>query len=751
MEKRTRIFSAAFYILVPLLAFYLIYNYRDQALLIGLIYFIFTAAVTCVGIILLHSASKNKPPIQDDKITHILNNVNTAAVVWNTDFSDVRVNTCLMQLTGFSLKECQSTDVLKKILPSHAFSENGYLELVAARDVQNVVTTKNGDKADIIWNTSLIGRTGDDPLLLSIGLDFSQTAKMQQELTMFSKDLAASENRYSLSVELSEIGLILRKINSDVFFISEQVQSMLGLSKDHITAASLREKIHANDRVLFDSYCETTRSSYDNRQIHNLEMRIISADKTYHWYNLRYKISENEDGEVADIGGAIIDITREKDKDSLIEKMAYIDEITQIFNRNKFMMIGQETLDCAIDLGISYWVIVLDIDKFHIINDTCGYQNGNQLLKDVALTILKNLTTGGFPARIGGDNFALIIKDDGNATLPLLTIRNIQEQLAELTHGIFSNQTLTCSAGYCRMPEDGMDFAKILDHAEFALSVGDGTRGNVSRYDLTMHDSVIAGSALETELAAALENNEFVLYYQPKINLTNGEIIGMEALIRWIKPDGTLVPPDAFIPVAENSLLITKISNFVLYEACRQNKAWQDAGLQKITVSINLTSVDFYQTDVRQSILNVLQRTGLAPQYLEVELTESLALKDIDQAIHQMKEIKDLGVKLSMDDFGTGYSSLSYIQVLPITLLKLDRSFIMYLENDEVSREIVSAVIRIAKSKKIETIAEGIETIGQAEILRKSGCDLAQGYFFGRPMPAEQFKDFLLSKATASV
>jgi EAL domain-containing protein (putative c-di-GMP-specific phosphodiesterase class I) len=266
-----------------------------------------------------------------------------------------------------------------------------------------------------------------------------------------------------------------------------------------------------------------------------------------------------------------------------------------------------------------------------------------------------------------------------------------------------------------------------------------------------MHDAIIAGNNLEKELALALDNKELVLYYQPKINLSNGEIIGMEALIRWIKPDGTVVPPGAFIPVAESSKLITKISDFVMYEACRQNKEWQDEGLPKLTVSINLTSVDFYQTDIKETIHRVLEETGLEPKYLEIELTESLALKDIEQAIHQMKELKELGVKLSMDDFGTGYSSLSYIQVLPITLLKLDRSFIMYLEEDEVSREIVSAVIKIAKSKKIETIAEGIETVGQAEILKRSGCDLAQGYFFGRPMPAKDFKEFLKSKMPIEV
>lgn len=220
--------------------------------------------------------------------------------------------------------------------------------------------------------------------------------------------------------------------------------------------------------------------------------------------------------------------------------------------------------------------------------------------------------------------------------------------------------------------------------------------------------------------------------------------MGMEALIRWIKPDGRVVPPGDFIPIAEHSLLITKISHFVLYEACRQNKKWQDMGLKPVTVSINLTAIDFYQTDVTALIKQALEDTRLDPQWLDVELTESLALKNIDHAIQQMNEIKSLGVKLSMDDFGTGYSSLSYIQVLPISLLKLDRSFIMYLEDDNISREIVSAVIRIAKSKQIETIAEGIETQGQAQILKNSGCDWAQGYFFGKPMPADEFEKFLI-------
>ncbi len=594
--------------------------------------------------------------------------------------------------------------------------------------------------------------------MLSIGLDLSESIRMKEDLIKYSKELAESETRYSLSMELSEIGLLLKASGSSSYYVSQQLRNMLGINSEYISDGVLRARFHPSDVMTFDALggamvncaAQDAQDEESARTVHCTEFRLLSADNTYHWYQFRYKINPAETKLLADIGGAILDITQNKEKDSLIEKMAYIDDVTQIYNRNKFMQIGQETFECSRDSGITYWVIVLDIDNFHIINDTCGYTNGNKLLNEFGKVVQDSLTSGGFGARIGGDNFALLIRDIGDESLPVNIIRTIQDKFKTMCADNFSSQGMTCSAGYCKMSDGGEDFAKVLDHAEFSLSMSDGTKNDIIRYDNAVHDKIIKSAAIENELVKAIENHELVLYYQPKIHLGNGTLIGMEALIRWVRPDGTVVPPSEFIPVAESSLLITKISDFVLYEACRQNKAWQDMGLPPITVSINLTAVDFYQTDVKESIIKALDATGLDPQWLDVELTESLALKDIDHAIQQMQEIRDLGVKLSMDDFGTGYSSLSYIQVLPITLLKLDRSFIMYLEEDEISREIVSAVIRIAKSKKIETIAEGIETIGQADILKEAGCDHAQGYFYGKPMPKDKFEEFMQMKARES-
>lgn len=718
------------------------------------------AAAVSVGILALClvNLERERARKERENISRIMHSINAMAILWDADFRFVEVNSCLTNAIGYTSEDLADIKTLKKVLPADAFAPS-LQAVVNNRDEEFYVTAKGGAKVCTIWNTSIVSVVTEHKrtryLMLSIGLDLSESIKMKEDLIKYSKELAESETRYSLSMELSEIGLLLKASGSSSYYVSQQLRNMLGINSEYISEGVLRARFHPSDVMTFDSLGNamvscTEQDEESARTVHFTEFRMLSADNIYHWYQFRYKINPGQTKLLADIGGAILDITKDKEKDSLIEKMAYIDDVTQIYNRNKFMQIGQETFECSRDSEYSYWVIVLDIDNFHIINDTCGYTNGNKLLNEFGKVVQDALTSGGFGARIGGDNFALLIRDNGDEELPVHIIHRIQDEFKAICADSFSSQGMTCSAGYCKMSDGGEDFAKVLDHAEFSLSMSDGTKNDIIRYDNAVHDKIIKSAAIENELVKAIENHELVLYYQPKIHLGNGTLIGMEALIRWVRPDGTVVPPSEFIPVAESSLLITKISDFVLYEACRQNKAWQDMGLPPITVSINLTAVDFYQTDVKESIIRALDATGLDPQWLDVELTESLALKDIDHAIQQMQEIRDLGVKLSMDDFGTGYSSLSYIQVLPITLLKLDRSFIMYLEEDEISREIVSAVIRIAKSKKIETIAEGIETVGQADILKEAGCDHAQGYFYGKPMPKDKFQEFMEMKARES-
>lgn len=748
MKKNNSVFLfVSFYTILTLLAMNIFLWRPSYGNIIIPVYLITVLVSIIFFVVTINYVESRRQKHEKETLAKIVSNINAMVILWDADFEYFFVNDEFINTLGYTSKDLSNKETLRKVLPSDAFCEN-LQAIINCKDEEFCATAKNGDTINTVWNTSIMScytyKKKDKYLLMSIGFDLSESVEMKQSLIKYADELANTENKYSLSMELSEIGLILKELSTTYFYLSEQLQNMLGVNKQNFTYEELKKLVHPGDYVALDTIKNTLYSSFnDSNKIHSVDLRAISYDKTYHWYQFRYKITSNKVFKDASIGGSIIDITKDKAKDCIIEKMAYIDEITEIYNRNKFMQIGQETYECSLNCTIDYWVIVFDIDSFHLINDTCGYLSGNKLLHEFAAVIQSMTKNGGFGARIGGDNFALLLRDTGDYNLPILTIKEIQNGLKQIADVSFSTQTITCSAGYCKMSDGGEDFAHILDHAEFSLSLSDGSRSSIIRYDNKIHDKIIESTAIEKELAQAIDNNELVLYYQPKINLENGTLIGMEALIRWVKPDGTIIPPSQFIPVAENSMLITRISDFVLHKACSQNKEWQDKGYDPITISINLTAVDFYQTDLRDLIEKALTKTGLDAQWLDVELTESLALKDIDHAISQMRELKELGVKLSMDDFGTGYSSLSYIQVLPITVLKLDRSFIMYLEEDEISREIVSAVIRIAKSKKIETIAEGIETKEQAQILKKSGCDHAQGFFFGKPMPAEQFEEFM--------
>ncbi|HRR76544.1 MAG: EAL domain-containing protein [Ruminococcus sp.] len=672
----------------------------------------------------------HKNSVGQNEFISIIESLNTEMIVWSDDFSYVHMNKKLRDLIGLKKEDANQRSAAWQIFGIPVPDKEAFERVIDNPSYEARFKNSAGNIISIAWSTSIVKKRKKNNLYLSTGFNLTELKKMRV-------NLASANDFFNSSMELAEIGVIMSTDRKNYRASSEMVR-MLGLRSSSITVGEFRSLVHPNDRIQFDSAVKST----DTSEVKSIDMRIKSADGIYHWYSYRYKSIEGTDNTLPLFGGAILDITQEHEKDILIERLAYIDEVTEIANRNKLVDTGQEIYDTCRLLQYSYWIIVLDIDRFHIINDTCGYKNGNYILRNFAHILYKFVTPGGLAARISGDNFALILRDYGDNDLPVRTVRSIQDEFAKLAVDELASINLNCSAGYSRMPEDGSSFLDVMEHAEFALKSSDGNQGSICAYEPSMHDSIIGNTELEKSLALAIDNNELQLFYQPKINLANGKIMGVEALIRWIKPDGTIVTPDAFVPIAERSHLIGKISEFVLNEGCRQNKLWQKMGYPSIVMSINFTSADFYQSDLKEKVLDALARSGLDPQWLEVELTESLALNDIDFAVSQMNKLRELGVKLAMDDFGTGYSSLSYLQTLPITLLKLDRSFITDIEHDNIAYEIVSAVIRIAKSKKIDTIAEGIEDKVQESILRMAGCDYGQGFLYGKPMPPEQLQQF---------
>ncbi len=677
----------------------------------------------------------HKTTVDTGDIANISEDLNTEIVIWTDDCSAVFLNKKLRDLLGITSDEFDHKETLKKIFSVDDIDNDSIKKIISGELGESVFCGGSGKMVHIAWSTSLVKQNKKCAIYMSTGFNLTEIKRMQTYLKK-------ANNRFAVSMELSEIGILMSR-NNNSFYASPELVKMLGLKSNKISFSELQARIHPNDRLHYESCLKTLSSAASsNNEVHTIEMRVKSADGNYKWYSYRFKTAWAAEKDVPVIGGAFLDISQEREKDMLIERLAFIDEVTEIANRNRLVKTGQETYECCKQLEYSYWVIVLDIDRFHIVNDSCGYDSGNVLLKNFSHILYKYVSPGGLAARISGDNFAIILRDYGDPDLPSRTAASIQKDFSNLAVDEFASINLTCSAGYSKMPEDGNSFIDVLEHAEFALKSSDGHQNSICGYEPSMHDSIIGSTELEKALANAIDNNELQLFYQPKINLTDGRIMGVEALVRWIKPDGTIVRPDLFVPVAESSHLIGRISEFVLNEGCRQNMMWQRMGYPNIVMSINFSSSDFYQKDIKEKVFEALVKSGLEPQWLEVELTERLALSDVDFAVAQMNSLRELGVKLAMDDFGTGYSSLSYIQMLPITLLKLDRSFIIDIETDNIAYEIVSAVIRIAKSKKIETIAEGIENGNQARILREAGCNFGQGYLYGKPMPAEELQKF---------
>ncbi|MDE6784831.1 MAG: bifunctional diguanylate cyclase/phosphodiesterase, partial [Ruminococcus sp.] len=683
-------------------------------------------------IVLLISKIYNaaKSSINTGEFIKITENLNNEFIMWSDDFKFIRFNKQIRDHLGIDSEQFDGGEMLKKVFALESLDENSVRTLTSGSH-HAAFKNSDGKTINIAWTTSVFKKFKKRCLYLSTGFNYTEIKKMRV-------NLASANDFFNSSMELAEIGVIMSTDRKKYAASSETVR-MFKLKSNSIDISTFRSLIHPNDRIQFDSAMNSDEE--ESSDVKKIDLRIKPVGGlSYRWYSFRYKSIKATDNTLPLFGGALLDINEEREKDLLIERLAYTDEVTEIANRNRLLSIGQETYNCSLTLGYSYWIIVLDIDRFHIVNDTCGYDNGNYILKNFAHILYKFITPGGFAARISGDNFALVLRDYGDDDLPVRTARAISDEFSKLAVDDFASVSLSCSAGFSKLPDDGNSFLDVMEHAEFALKSGSGQPCAVCGYEPSMHDSIIGMTELEKALAVAIKNNELQLFYQPKIDLSTGKIMGVEALIRWIKPDGTVITPDSFVPVAERSRLIGKISEFVLNEGCRQNALWQKMGYPNIVMSINFTSGDFYQNDLKERVLDALLRNDLDSEWLEVELTETLALSDINYAVAQMNKLRELGVKLAMDDFGTGYSSLSYLQILPITLLKLDKSFISNIQNDNIAFEIVSAVISIAKSKKIKTIAEGIENKEQEEILRKAGCDYGQGYLYGKPMPAEELE-----------
>ena len=427
-----------------------------------------------------------------------------------------------------------------------------------------------------------------------------------------------------------------------------------------------------------------------------------------------------------------------------LDHLAHYDVLTGLPNR----ILLQDRLGEAIKLarvqGTQLAVMFMDLDQFKHINDSLGHAMGDQLLQSVAQRLLACVRPADTVSRQGGDEFVLLLSSIEHAEDAALTAQKMLMALA-LLHRIDRHDLhIGASVGISLYPGDGEDAETLIKNADIAMyHAKESGRNNYKFFEQNMNVRAVQRQAVEASLRRALERREFVLYYQPKINLHSGAIVGVEALIRWQHPERGLLSPAHFIPIAEDCGLILQIDRWVLLEACSQACAWLQAGLPPITVAVNTSAPEFRADDFLEHIRATLEETRLEPRYLELELTESVLMRDAESTNAVLRALADLGVKLAVDDFGTGYSSLSYLRQFPIDTLKIDQSFVNQMTHNPDDATIVSAVISMSKSLRLCVIAEGVETPEQYAFLQAQHCDEGQGYYFGRPMVAEALATLL--------
>lgn len=438
-----------------------------------------------------------------------------------------------------------------------------------------------------------------------------------------------------------------------------------------------------------------------------------------------------------------VQIARYRESEKNLTHLAQHDALTHLPNR----ILGSELVEQAIATSARHQQLVallfVDLDNFKDVNDSVGHSAGDEFLQQVALRLRDAVRHADIVCRQGGDEFLVGVTGVTDTQGIAQAAAQVLQRMQEPFHLRGLEILASCSIGIAVHPKDGATFEELLRHADLAMYQAKESGRNAYRFfDEEINTSIRENLHLISSLRQAIAQNELVLHYQPVFDLGNDALVGAEALVRWQNPKLGLVSPGLFIPVAEKSGLIVDIGQWVLQEACRQMRAWRMAGAPPLRVAVNLSPVQFRRGDVEAIIERVLQQTGLAPEQLELEVTESTLIQDTEKFVQTLQRIKAMGIHLAIDDFGTGYSNLSYLQRFSVDKLKIDQSFVRRLLDGEKDVTMVSAIIHLAKSLNLMVTAEGVENVETRDALKRMDCDQAQGYWFAKPMPAAQFEAF---------
>lgn len=552
-------------------------------------------------------------------------------------------------------------------------------------------------------------------------------------------------------VTLQSIGdaVITTNMQSEVTYLNPVAEKMTGWSKSEALGRPILEVfriLNESTRKLAPNPVDVVLAHHKTCGLANHTLLIAKSGAEYAIEDSAAPICD-QDGNVLGVVLVFHDVSNAR---QMAQKMTYLaehDYLTDLPNRLLLTDRITQAISAAKRRHSKLAILFIDIDHFKRVNDTLGHEIGDQLLKVLSKRIQLCIRASDTLSRQGGDEFVVLLPELHEDAVPaeiaqkiLLAIKN---PINIATHELY----ITASIGIAVYPDDGESVDVLTRHADAAMyHAKNSGRNNYQFFTQEMSERVEAQLMMETGLQKAISNNELQLFYQAKVSIKTGKIIGAEALVRWLHPQWGMMMPDRFIKIAEDSGLIKGIGHWVLREACTQNKKWQDAGLSKIPIAINVSVVELHHAQFTQEITKVLLQTGLQPNHLELEVTETVAIQSELKVIQDLNKLKEMGVRLSVDDFGTGYSSLSYLKLLPVNTIKIDKSFIRDIQIDVNDAAIVTAIIKMSQSLGLTVIAEGVENQAQLDFLKSHGCDEMQGYLFSQPLPTDEFAALLASQ-----
>lgn len=662
-----------------------------------------------------------------EAVATILNNVIDAVFILDADWRFVDLNTnaaALLQREGVELRGTSIWAALPEAIATEMEAQFQQARSSGVDVIFEVQNTTRGTWVEIQAHPATVG------LIVSIR---DITARKTTEAALRTREASLTEAQ-----RIAHLGSWEYDIAHDRLSWSDEMYRIAGYAPQSFipTHVHLLTAIHPDDRPLIKSGLTT---SLMGERTDGLDYRIIRPDKTVRVVHQRMEIIRSSEGHPLKQIGIILDITERRALERRLQHQASHDMLTNLPNRVLFL----DRLKNAQHQGEPYAVLFLDLDRFKDVNDTLGHDTGDRLLILITARLRAAMRLGDTLARQGGDEFTILLTEGVTISSAINAAKRILDALAVPLTLEGQEYRLTASIGIALERGDHTRPEEVLRDADIAMYRAKASGGGCyALFDPAMQAALATRVALERDLRQALEHDEFVLHYQPIIHLHTGRIDKVEALIRWQHPTRGMVSPAEFIPLAEETGLIAPLGRWVLEQACHQAAAWGAAGYA-VVVAVNLTAREFQHPDLADEVAAALGAAGLAAQWLRLEITESLAMRDVAATITTLAALQALGVQVALDDFGTGYSSLAYLKRLPVDTLKIDKDFIDGLGIGEEDTAIVTAIIALAHTLGLAVIAEGVETVAQTERLRALGCDLAQGYHFARPLSAAKVTAWL--------